>query len=165
MTQPERRPITHEDLFRLRLVTDPQISPDGAQIAYVVQRTDREKNKYFTSIWLAAVDGGDARAFTGGDSGARYPRWSPDGRSIAFLSDRGEKAQIWRIRRVGGEAEALTSLEEGAIGAMAWSPDGTRIAFSYRPKTACARKSAREEREQAHRSTPPLVVTRLAYRP
>jgi dipeptidyl aminopeptidase/acylaminoacyl peptidase len=161
---PDRRPITAEDLFRFRLAADPVISPDGERVAYSVQRTDLEKNKYFTNLRVAAADGSDDRAFTSGDQSDKAPQWSPDGRWLAFLSDRGEKSQLWRIALDGGEAERLTELEEGSIGEFRWSPDGGRIAFTYRPKPPWARKSAVEERKEKDRSTPPLHVTRLKYR-
>lgn len=164
MPENDRRLITAEDLFRYRLVSDPRFAPDGERIVFVVQRTDLEKNRYFTNLWLVRADGGGCRAFTHGDQRDGSPRWSPDGRCIAFLSDRGEKSQVWRIPVDGGEAEQLTHLDEGSIGEFHWSPDGTRIAFTYRAKPDWARKEAREEREKQHRSTPPLVIRRLKYR-
>src|SRR3712207_3132241 len=160
----EKRLITADDLFRFRLVSDPQLSPDGKRVVYVVQRTDLEKNRYSSDLWLVGTDGSGVRRFTAGEQADTHPRWPPDGSTIAFLSDRGETSQLWRIPVDGGEAEPLTELEEGSIGELHWSPDGTRIAFTYRPKPAWARKSAKEEREKAHRSTPPLRVRRLAYR-
>lgn len=159
-----RRPITTGDLFRFLLVSDPQISPDGERIVYAVQRTGLEKNKYFSNLWWVGADGTGNGAFTRGDQNDRSPRWSPDGRSIVFVSDRGETTQLWRISTEGGEAEPLTTLEEGSIGEFHWSPAGDRIAFTYRPKPEWERKQAREEREKNHRSTPPLPVRRLHYR-
>lgn len=161
---PERRLITAEDLLRFQLVSDPQISPDGERVVYALQRTDVEKNRCFSNLWLAQADGSGARAFTRGDQSDRSPRWSPDGNSIAFVSDRDEKCQLWLIPADGGEAAQLTSLEEGAIGEIHWSPDGTRIALTFRPKPEWARKEAAEERKTANRSTPPMVIRRLAYR-
>jgi dipeptidyl aminopeptidase/acylaminoacyl peptidase len=164
MPNPSRRLVTADDLFRLRLVFDPQISPDGEWIVYVVQRTDLEKNQYFSNLWLVRCDGTDARAFTCGDQRDRHPRWSPDGQWIVFLSDRGERDQLWRIPADGGEASPLTTLEEGFIGQFHGSPDGSRIAFTYRPRPPWDRKEAKEEREKSHRSTPPLLIRRLRYR-
>ncbi|MBM3458073.1 MAG: S9 family peptidase, partial [Armatimonadetes bacterium] len=82
----------------------------------------------------------------------------------AFLSDRGDETQLWLIPSDGGEARQLTRLPEGSIGEFAWSPDGTRIAFTFRPKPEWARKKCVEARKEKNLSTPPLVVSRLAYR-
>ncbi len=164
MSAPSPRPIRAEDLFELKLVSDPQISPDGSRIVYPLQRTDREQNKYFSNLWIADAEGKTSRPFTQGDQCDHSPRWTPDGSGIAFLSDRGEKSQFWLIPADGGEACRLTDLEEGSIAEFHWSPDGSRIAFRYRPKPEWARKAAREEREKQKRSTPPLHVRRLNYR-
>ncbi len=164
MPETARRLTTTDDLFRLRLVADPQLSPAGDRIVYAVTRTDLEKNRYFSNLWMVGAEAGEARPFTHGDQRDGQPRWSPDGNRIAFVSYRGEKAQIWRIAADGGEAQPLTTLEDGAIGELHWSPDGGRIAFTYRPKPEWARNSAKEEREKNHRSMPPLHVRRLHYR-
>jgi acylaminoacyl-peptidase len=160
----DRRLITAPDLFRIQLVSDPQLSPDGARVVYSQQWADTEKNRYFTSLWLADTQGGEPRRFTHGEQRDGWARWSPDGTQLAFISDRGETSQVWLIPAGGGEARVLTKLEEGSVGELAWSPDGTRIAFNYRPKPEWMRKSAREEREKAKRSTPPMVIRRLHYR-
>ena len=161
---PERRPVSIDDLFRLRLVSDPRLSPDGERVAYVVARTELEKNKYFSRIHVVRTDGSDDRPFTGGDYGDSTPRWSPDGRSLAFISNRDEQSQLWRIPLDGGEAVQLTRLEEGGIGDYAWSPDGAHIAFTFRKKPEWATKKAREEREKNKRSTPPMILRSAAYR-
>src|SRR5262245_24921233 len=157
MSETTRRPITAEDLFRFRLVSDPQLAPDGERVAYVLTRADTEKNKYFSNLWLVDASGESERAFTQGDQSDHSPRWAPDGRSLAFVSDRGETCQLWRIPADGGEATALTKLEEGSIGEFHWSPDGSQIAFTYKATPPWARKKAADERKEQKRSTPPLV--------
>jgi dipeptidyl aminopeptidase/acylaminoacyl peptidase len=164
MTTPARRLICAEDLFALRLVTDPQMSPDGTRIAFVVQRTDLDKNRYVSNLWLVAREGGEPRPFTNGDARDSAPRWSPDGRWLAFLSDRDETSQVWLIPVDGGEARKITSLPEGSLTPPVWSPDGTRLLFAYRPLPEMDTKKAREEREKNHRSQPPRRVRRLRYR-
>lgn len=164
LSAPSPRPITAEDLLHLKLISDPQVSPDGRRVVYVLQRTDREQNKYFSSLWVVDADDTGNRPFTQGDQNDRSPRWAPDGSGIAFLSDRDEKSQLWLIPADGGEACRLTDLEEGSIAEFHWSPDGSRIALRYRPKPEWARKAAREEREKQKLSTPPLHVRRLSYR-
>jgi acylaminoacyl-peptidase len=159
-----KRPVTAEDVFRFRLAGAPSLSPDGARVVYTVKTTDREKNRYVSHLRVVNADGSDDRAFTSGEQSDSAPRWSPDGRWIAFSSDRGERTQLWRIRADGGEAEKLTALDEGAIGEFHYSPDGRSIAFTYRPKPADQRKDAVEARKKDHRSTPPMVIRRLHYR-
>ncbi|MBI3912561.1 MAG: S9 family peptidase [Armatimonadetes bacterium] len=161
---PATRRMEAEDLLRIQLVFDPQISADGERIVYAVRHVDAEKNKYVSQLWVVPGGGGEPRLFTAGDHNDTGARWSPDGRWIAFVSDRGETSQIWLIPADGGEARPLTQLEEGAVGDLRWSPDGSRIAFVYRPKPERDRKAVREGREQKHRSSPPREVNRLRYR-
>ena len=94
----------------------------------------------------------------------RSPRWSPDGRRLYFVSDRGDLSQLWVLPLDGGEPRALTSLEEGAVSEPLPSPDGAQVAFLYRPKPAAERKKASEEREKTGASRPPRVIRRLGYR-
>ncbi len=164
MSAPARRPVTAEDLFEFVLVSDPQLSPDGERVVYCAQRADRAKNRYFTRLRIARADGAEDRVFTGDGHADGSPRWSPDGKWVLFRSDRGDATQLWLIPADGGEAEELTHLDEGSIGEFHWSPDGRRIAFTYRPRPLASRKAAVEERKKDNRSTPPLEVHRLAYR-
>ena len=158
------RKIDAQDLLTMRFVSQPQLSPDGTQAAYVSRWIDVEKNKYFSNLWLVSTAGGTPRRFTVGDYGDTSPRWSPDGRRIAFVSDRSDSAQVWLIPVDGGEAGQLTKLEEGSIGSPAWSPDGSKIAFTFRPKPPSDRKAEREAREKENRSFPPRVIHRAGYR-
>lgn len=161
-----KRLITAEDVLTLQNVGDAQISPDGAQVAFVRTTTDTEKNKYKSEIWLVPSDGSKPpRQFTGGKASASSPRWSPDGAQIAFISDRqDEAAQIFLIAANGGEAQALTSLEPGGIQGLHWSLDGSQIAFLYRKTPAAYTKQAVEERQKNGQSSPPRVHTHLFYR-
>ena len=96
---------TSDDLYRFELVSDPQLSPDGRAVVLCAQRVDRATEKKVTNLWLAATDGSRLRQFTHGKQADTHPRWSPDGQTIAFLSNRGneEQAQIYLIPLDGGK--------------------------------------------------------------
>jgi dipeptidyl aminopeptidase/acylaminoacyl peptidase len=122
--QAPRRGITAEDYLAFEQAGDPQIAPDGRTVAYTVTTIDRKANRRMSRIWVA----GDAepRPFTREGVSSTAPRWSPDGQSLAFLSARDGKTQIWVMARRGGEAREVSKLENGAS-SFEWSPDGTRF--------------------------------------
>lgn len=162
------RKITAEDFLQIKMVSDPRISPDGAAIAYVVRRIDAEKtrNKYLSGIWVCDLETGASRQFTGFDSSDSSPRWSPDGSTIAFLSDRNKPlSQIMVVPADGGEARAITHNElEGSISGIKWSPDGSKIAFLFRATPAPFTKAAIEERKTKELPAPVRVHKALNYR-
>ncbi len=124
----QKRRVTIEDLYQLKWVSDPQISPDGTQIAYVAKNVDPEdKNKYRNQIWMVETKGGEPYPFTGGQKSDTSPRWSPDGKTLAFISNRSGDNQIWLMSAQGGEARQLTKFKR-PLGGIVWSPDGTQIA-------------------------------------
>ena len=123
-----KKPFTIEDYFRIQAVDSPQISPDGRRVAYVIRTSDKKENRELANIHLVDVNSGESFRLTAGPKHDHSPRWSPDGKQIAFVSDRKEKPQIWLIRPDGGEAEVLTDSKSGVQG-LAWSPDGKRIAY------------------------------------
>ena len=129
-------------IFPSQPVSDPQISPDGTKVLFTYTTITMKENKYNRHIWLLPLKERKPRQFTHGTSSESNPRWSPDGKSILFLSNRvseeekeGEekkrKTQIWVIPADGGEARRLTSAEEG-VQRPAWSPNGKTILFSSR---------------------------------
>jgi dipeptidyl aminopeptidase/acylaminoacyl peptidase len=120
---------TIDDLISLKRAGSPVISPDGRLVAYTVRETNWDDDRYETEIWVADVASGAVRQLTNAPKSSSAPAWSPDGRRLAFGSDRTDKRQIYVIDPAGGEAERLTSGEEGA-GSFKWSPDGTSIAFT-----------------------------------
>lgn len=116
-----------QDLLSVRGIGSFAISPDGRDLAYEVRGADWKENRYSGEIWLARV-GAPPFQLTRSEKGSSRPRWSPDGKWIAFLSDRGHGNQIQLIRPDGGEASALTNVKEG-VGGFEWAPDGKHIAF------------------------------------
>ncbi|MEP6870995.1 MAG: S9 family peptidase [Anaerolineaceae bacterium] len=119
-----------EDNYDIQWVGEAEISPDGRHVAFVVAKMERSDDSYRSAIWLVATEGGEPRQFTAGAKRDSAPRWSPDGRSLAFLSERGEeKPQICIISASGGESRKLTELPLGA-GTPIWSPDGKKLVFS-----------------------------------
>jgi dipeptidyl aminopeptidase/acylaminoacyl peptidase len=123
----KKRPVAIDDLYRIVLVGDAQISSDGTKVTYVQRAMDREKDDYVTNVWL--WEDGATRQYTSGDKDST-PRWSPDGRSLAFLSKRDEtgKVRLFVLHADGGEALPLTD-KEWDVSSIVWSPDGNRIAF------------------------------------
>ncbi len=143
-----------DDVYALTAVGDPRIGPDG-RIAYVVSKADRETNDYLTSIWIH--DGNSARRLTDAKKKATSPRWSPDGMSLAFLSNRDTEAmQLFVLPLQGGEPVRLTD-EKGGVEELTWSPDSRRICFSARDQDP--RTEEEKEKDQE-----PRRITRLWYK-
>jgi dipeptidyl aminopeptidase/acylaminoacyl peptidase len=167
-SQPLNRPLTVDDLSKLRTVSDPQVSPDGRWVAYVVGTQDVEKDKRDSDLWMVSWDGKEqVRLTASADTTERAPRWSPDGRYLAFLSARGDEAekkkgaQVWLLDRQGGEAQKLTDIK-GGISDVAWSPDGRRLCLvvnDFDPS------SDPEKLEDWKRKTaPPIVIDRYHFK-
>lgn len=123
-----KRPMRVDDLFRFRRVSDPQLSPDGKIVAYVLAAVDLDKNSSSSTLWLAPTEKGEPRQFTTTAKKDKHPRWSPDGKRILFESNRSGEDQLWVIDVAGGEARQLTHLSTGASQGI-WSPDGKWVAF------------------------------------
>ncbi len=167
------RSITIEDLYTIQFLSRPRISPDAQRVAFVVTTIDERKHEYRSSIWVAPTEGGEAMRFSGGTANAHSPCWSPDGRWLAFVTDReGElsskdaqeqrkqgkgKGQIWLIPSDGGEAHQLTFMPHGASNPT-WSPDSKRIVFS------AAVGPLDEETEDGQVLPKVRVIDRLLYR-
>jgi len=150
-----------DDVYELTGVGDPRISPDGTRVAYATWWIDREQNEYRGEIRVAPLDASEEpRRFTSGERRDGSPRWSPDGRWLAFTSNRGADrktpSQLYVMPADGGEPRRLTDGKEG-VESIAWSPDSTRIAFARR-----VRDDAYEEEDEARRA--PRRFTRVFYK-
>jgi dipeptidyl aminopeptidase/acylaminoacyl peptidase len=135
---------TLDDLLTLKSIGATQISPDGKWVAYTASYGDFKQDAFITQIWLANSDTGNSLQLTRGDKSSTSPRWSPDGRWLAFLSNRVEdKNQIFLIDPSGGEAQQLTK-SETAINNFAWSQDGKTIAYTATEPAAQPLKDRKE---------------------
>jgi dipeptidyl aminopeptidase/acylaminoacyl peptidase len=126
----EKRPFDPEDFFRLKYLHSAELSPDGRSVVYSLLRTDTEAEEDHLDLWLLRLEDGQARRLTGAGTSNTNPRWSPDGRQIAFISNRDDRPQIYLIPLDGGEAQQFTRLPQGVGDGPVWSPDGRVIAFT-----------------------------------
>jgi dipeptidyl aminopeptidase/acylaminoacyl peptidase len=140
--------MTFDDVIALKSVTDPQLSPDGKWIAYVVSHADMTADASDPDIYLVASSGGTPVRLTTSKKADTSPRWSPDGKWIAFISARDDRPQIYLISPSGGEAEALTSSKSG-ISSFVWSPDGRRIAFTAQRDLTADEEKKQKEKDDA----------------
>ena len=131
MPRSRRRPIVAEDVLALAIVDEPRLSPDGETVAFTQKTADTLANAYRSAIWAVPFVGGEPRQLTSGVARDRAPVWSPDGRWLAFLSDRGVKTQIYVMPTTGGEARQLTDGLTG-VESIAWSPASDRLVFVAR---------------------------------
>jgi len=121
-----KRPMTPEDLYKIKRVSDPRISPDGKWIAYTISVPNLKENSFNSDIWLLPVSGGKSVQLTRSPKSDHSPRWSPDGEKIAFISTRDGTANLYIIRIKGGEAQKITSSKTG-LNSPLWAKDGKHI--------------------------------------
>ena len=145
--------MTIDDLLAIKSVSDPQISPDGESVVYVVSELDRATDKTDSTLWLIPTAGGEPKRMTTAPGTNNHPRWSPDGKTLAFVSSRGGSAQVWLLPVEGGEARQLTKLPIDVSGPI-WSPRGERIAFAAEvyPGTTPEQTAAKDKEKEASKS-------------
>ena len=161
MTVPSRRAMTPQDITRIRFISDPQLSPDGRRVAFVVTTLSEDQDEYLSNIWVVDTAGGEPRRFTTGPKRDTAPRWSPDGSRLAFVSERvpKQKAQLYVMPADGGEPARLTELRNGAAHPV-WSPDSTRLALVSR----VGGWQEPEDEAERQKSKPARVITSLKYK-
>ena len=130
------RSMTALDLVSMDRVSDPQPSPDGQRVAFVVSSLDVDADRRRTDIWLVDSTGGIPRQLTTHAAGDFSPRWMPDGESLHFLSTRSGSSQVWRLDAVGGEATLVTGLPLD-VANLTLSPDGSHLAVSMEVFVDC----------------------------
>jgi dipeptidyl aminopeptidase/acylaminoacyl peptidase len=160
-----KRAITFQDLISMHRLSDPQISPDGKWIAYAVSTPDLDANRSVRNIWIVPTAGGQARQLTRSGTDSR-PRWSPNGKKLAFLSARVKNnPQVFWMNLLGGEATQVTSLSTGADNEL-WSPDGKTIAFvsSVYPDCKDDACNARRDAEKEKSKVKARIYDKLLYR-
>ena len=165
VTAQTQRPITFDDLIGMGRVGDPQISPDGKTVAFVVTYHNKTENRTNSNIYLVPTNGGEVRQLTSAKGANNSPRWMPDGTSIAFISTREGGAQIWVVPIAGGEARKISSISTGASGLVV-SPDGKWFAFSSDVYPDCPTDDCNKQREEAAEQSKvkAKIFERLPYR-
>ena len=167
------RPVTVDDQFQIREVQDPQLSPDAQWVAYTVKTLNLKEDKSEERIWMAPFAGGEAVAMSAEGVSSSHPRWSPDGKYLAFLSARNEgKAQVWLLSRAGGEAQHLTDTPQD-VDDFVWSPDSTRLVVILRDpseeelaaaKTKEKEKEGEDDKDKKPKTKKPWVIDRLQFK-
>ncbi|MCM3874447.1 MAG: S9 family peptidase [Pyrinomonadaceae bacterium] len=157
----DSRRFTIEELLKVRRVGDPRVSPDGKSVAFAIGDVNFDANRTVTQIYLKSIEGGGIKQLTSGDSSASGPRWSPDGKKIAYVTG----GQIWVMDQEGNDKQQVTKISTGAAGPV-WSPDGNWIAFTSDVYPECTNEDCnRQKEEQADKSKVKAHLTdRLLYR-
>jgi dipeptidyl aminopeptidase/acylaminoacyl peptidase len=162
----ERRPITLDDMGAIREVDEPQISPAGDWVAYTVGTIDWDEDEEITHLWMSSWDGKRSVPLTFGKHSESHPRWSPDGKWLAFLSSREEDDdidQVWMLNHDGGEAQRLTDFK-GSITEFEWSPDGKRLAIIARDEDLAKTNKDKSKEKDKPKNPKPRIIDRYYFK-
>src|SRR5688572_23667411 len=157
----QKRSLQVDDIYALKDLYDPQISPDGKWIAYVIDAMDAEKDKSNKDIYMIAAAGGEPLRLTTHLESDDRPRWSPDNKYLAFLSKRNKKKQVFLMNRNGGEPIQLTEIKQG-VSDFTWSPDSKRLALVISDPDPDA--PADDDEKEKEKTKKPVVLTRLQFK-
>jgi dipeptidyl aminopeptidase/acylaminoacyl peptidase len=140
----QNRPFTIEELMKVRRVADPQVSPDGKTVAFTIGDVNFDANRVVNQIYVVSIAGGEPKQLTSGDKSSSSPRWSPDGKKIAYLTG----SQVWVMDHDGDNKKQVTSISTGAGGPV-WSPDGNWIAFTSEVYPDCSNDDCNKQKDEA----------------
>ncbi len=164
-TWAQKAPFDVQAMMKLARISDPQLSPDGRTVAFTVQRIDLENNVRPTQIYVVPLNGGEPRQITKEGARNERPRWSPDSKQIAFISDRSGSAQIWMMSPDGSGARQITNLSTEADGVL-FSPDGKRLVFTSEVYPDCPDDACNKQRLETEKASKmkARVYNALLYR-
>jgi dipeptidyl aminopeptidase/acylaminoacyl peptidase len=157
----QNRTYTIEDLLKVRRVGDPQVAPDGKRVAFTVGDVNFDANRIVNQIYVMSIEGGAMKQLTTGDGSSSAPRWSPDGKKIAYTTG----GQVWVMENDGDNKEQVTKVSTGAA-APVWSPDGKWIAFTSDVYPDCDNDECNKKRDEHAEASKVKahIVTRLLYK-
>ena len=161
----QKRGLTTADVYNIKDVRDPQRSPDGKWVAYVVARAIRDTDRNDSDVWMASWDGTQEIQLTASPDSESQPRWSPDNKYLSFVSSRqgAKDAQLWLMRRSGGEAIKVSDVK-GGVSEYAWSPDSKRVVFVVGEPDPRDPKDDDKEGVDKKKTAPPIVIDRYHFK-